>query len=203
MDRLWTPWRYQYITKAAGSSRTGVPIALDAYPHDNGCVFCNLIGAVRWATQHGTTQADAERAGNILFQGEHCYLCLNAFPYSSGHVLIVPYVHESSLASLAAPIATEMMHLAQRVETALRLAYCPDGINMGLNLGEAAGAGVAAHLHLHILPRWSGDANFMTVVGETRVIPEALETTWERLRQVLDLPAPDSATADISNDLSS
>src|SRR6202020_2293355 len=125
---------------------------------------------------------DVDRAANIVLRAEHNFIVLNAFPYSSGHVMIVPYAHQESLAGLERSTALEIMTLAQRTEAVLRQVYTPHGINMGLNLGKAAGAGVAGHLHMHALPRWLGDANFMTVIGETRVLPEALETTWQRLR---------------------
>ena len=190
MDRLWTPWRYAYISDKKPGARRGVPEELEGYPEDHASVFLNLIGAVRWgASSGGFAQATAERAGGVLLQGEHNFVCLNAYPYTSGHIMVVPYVQLDSLAKLPAVAATEMMELAQRMETALRTVYRPDGINLGMNLGEAAGAGVAEHLHLHVLPRWVGDANFMTTTAETRVLPELLGTTWERLRQALDLPS--------------
>jgi ATP adenylyltransferase len=189
MDRLWTPWRYNYITGAekeqAGAGwRKGVPKALEGWPGDDtGCVFCNLIRAVEWGLGEGIPSA--EEAGLVVARLETCYVCLNRFPYSSGHVLAVPYEHLDSLAKLPAAAAEELVRAAQRVETALRAVYRPDGINLGMNLGEAAGAGVAEHLHLHLLPRWFGDTNFMTVAAETRVLPETLETTWGRLRGAL------------------
>lgn len=191
MDRLWTPWRYNYISSggAAGEAedaRKGVPSALRAWPgEDRQCVFCNLIGAVDWTIESGMVVEDAERAGLVVARGETGFVCLNAFPYSSGHVLLVPYRHMDSLAKLPIAEAEEMMRMAQRVETALRAVYHPDGINLGMNLGQAAGAGVAGHLHLHVLPRWFGDVNFMTATAETRILPEALEVTWERLRKEL------------------
>jgi ATP adenylyltransferase len=190
MDRLWTPWRYSYITGANPAARQGVPAALSAWPGpepgaDPACVFCNLIAAVRWGIEHGPGEEASEQAGYILARLETCFLCLNAFPYSSGHVLIVPYRHEASLARLSGAEAAEIMHAAQRVEMALRETYRPDGINLGMNLGEAAGAGVASHLHLHAVPRWFGDTNFMTVAAETRILPETLEMTWSRLRAAL------------------
>lgn len=189
MDRLWTPWRYAYISGKRAGSRPGVPEELDAYPGDADSVFLNLIGSVRWAIAEGGFAAPvAEKAGLVLLQAEHNFICLNRYPYTSGHVMVVPYERFESLAALPAATAMEMMALAQRMETAIRAAYRPDGLNMGLNLGEAAGAGVAEHLHLHILPRWFGDSNFMATTAETRVLPESLETTWTRLRKVLDQP---------------
>lgn len=189
MDRLWTPWRYAYISDKKPGARRGVPEGLEGYPEDHASVFLNLIGSVRWAsTAGGFSLASAERAGGVLLQAEHNFVCLNAYPYTSGHVMVVPYLELDSLAKLPADAAAEMMSLAQRMETALRAVYQPDGINLGMNLGEAAGAGVAEHLHLHVLPRWIGDANFMTTTAETRVLPEMLVTTWERLRSALDMP---------------
>ena len=192
MDRLWTPWRYAYTTGQKTSARKGVPAELDDYPDDHDSVFLNLIGAVQWAAQTGRLQqVAAERAGHVVLQAQWNFICLNAFPYTSGHVMVVPYERVASLAELPAEAAGEMMTLAQRMETALREVYRPQGINLGMNLGQAAGAGVADHLHLHILPRWLGDTNFMTVVSEARILPEALEETWARLRTALGEPVAD------------
>ena len=183
MDHLWTPWRYAYVTNEdLRDARPGVPAALAAWPGDHQCVFCNLIAAADYAVEHGMSAEDADRAANIVLRGKTCYVCLNAYPYSSGHVMVVPYVHEGSLEALAPEIAAEMMALTQRSAAAQERAYAPDGFNVGLNVGKAAGAGVAGHLHMHVLPRWVGDTNFMTVTGETRVLPELLEQTWRRLR---------------------
>ena len=182
MDYLWTPWRYSYLVDDDPGSRKGIPEGLAAWPGDCDCVFCNLLGATRYAVEHGMAQAEADRAARIVLRGEHSFIVLNAYPYSSGHVMIVPYVHQDTLAALEKETALEMMALAQRTDEVLRQVYSPDGVNMGLNLGKAAGAGVAGHLHMHALPRWMGDSNFMTVIGETRVLPETLEQTWERLR---------------------
>ncbi len=183
MDYLWTPWRYPYLVDADPEGRKGVPKALAAWTGDCHCVFCNLIAATRFAVEHGGSAVDADRAANIVWRGEHSFIVLNAFPYSSGHVMIVPYAHQETLAGLDPAVAAEIMTLAQRTDAVLRQVYTPDGINMGLNLGKAAGAGVAGHLHMHVLPRWLGDSNFMTVIAETRVLPETLETTWQRLRE--------------------
>jgi ATP adenylyltransferase len=184
MDRLWTPWRYSYVSHAEPSARKGVPAALDAWPveEDRHCVFCNLIAATDFAVRNGMAPEIADQAALIVHRAEHCFICLNAFPYATGHVLILPYQHLDSLTKLSAAAAEELMRLAQTTETVLRDAYRPDGLNFGLNLGEAAGAGVAGHFHLHALPRWSGDTNFMTVTSETRVLPEMLEITWKKLR---------------------
>ncbi len=186
MDRLWTPWRYNYISGEGGTGRKGVPKELEAWPgEDTGCVFCNLHLSVEWAAATEIGREAADKAGHIVARSPTCYVALNAFPYSSGHVLIVPYLHTDSLAKLPVAQAEEMMRVAQAAETALRSVYRPDGINLGVNLGEAAGAGVAGHVHMHMLPRWFGDTNFMTVTAETRVLPETLETTWQRLRDAM------------------
>jgi ATP adenylyltransferase len=185
MDRLWTPWRYNYISGAKAQRRKGVPEELDAWPgEDRECVFCNLIESVRWGAKTLGMEA-AEKAGHVVRQFESCFVCLNAFPYSSGHLLIVPYRHTDSLVTLPVGEAEEMMRVTQKVEAALREVYRPDGINLGMNLGEAAGAGVAGHLHMHGLPRWFGDTNFMTVTAETRVLPEMLDVSWARVRAAL------------------
>ena len=183
MDHLWTPWRYAYVTEGDRKKRAGVPEELSAWPGDTGCVFCNIIAASDYAIEYGMAPADAERAVGIVLRAERNYICLNRFPYTSGHIMVVPYEHQPSLAALPPETAHEMMDLAQRSERALTDVYRPDGLNFGLNLGKSAGAGVAGHVHLHALPRWTGDTNFMTVVGETRVLPEDLAVTWERLRQ--------------------
>lgn len=186
MDRLWTPWRYSYITggeKAAGKS--GVPPSLSAWPGDLGCVFCNMIGSVDYAVSQGTPAGDAEAAAGILERGPEAFLVLNAYPYNNGHVMAVPYQHQSSLAALPWSAAVELLALSRRAERALRSVYRPDGLNLGMNLGESAGAGVAEHLHLHAVPRWSGDTNYMTVLGETRILPEMLADSWGRLRAAL------------------
>jgi ATP adenylyltransferase len=158
MDYLWTPWRYSYLTTADTSSNGA------------GCVFCELL------------RAGDDQKSLIVHRGEFNFVILNAFPYTSGHSMIVPYEHLDRLHRLPAAAAAEMMSLAQHLERALIDLYRPDGVNVGMNVGKAAGAGIAGHIHLHCLPRWVADANFMTVIGETRVLPELLETTYERLK---------------------
>jgi ATP adenylyltransferase len=158
MDYIWTPWRYAYIA------------GIDKAP---GCIFCDLPKA-----------GDDAKAG-IVHRGRHCYVILNTYPYTSGHVMIVPFAHLDELRKLPPEAAHEMMDLGQRLEGILRRLYTPDGINLGMNIGKAAGAGVAAHIHLHALPRWVADASFMTVVGETRVLPESLETTYQRIKAAI------------------
>ena len=155
MDFLFTPWRYAYVTGAEKAPE---------------CLFC-------WAA----SQKNDEKA-LVVHRAQHCFIMLNAFPYTSGHVMVVPYQHTDQLQDLPAPAAHELVELTQKMEGVLRQLYRPDGLNLGMNLGKAAGAGVAGHIHMHVLPRWVADSNFMTVVGETRVLPEALETTYQRIR---------------------
>jgi ATP adenylyltransferase len=137
------------------------------------CIFCDAVAR----------KDDAETL--LVYRGAQSFIILNRYPYTSGHVMIVPYAHVSDLGSCDPAALSEMMRLAQRVETAFRTNYKPDGMNLGMNLGRAAGAGVAGHVHLHVLPRWFGDSNFMTVTGETRVHPEELATTYQRMRAAL------------------
>lgn len=158
MDYLWTPWRYQYMERARSG---GGPE----------CIFCDALAR----------NDDAETL--IVHRAAKTFVILNRFPYTSGHLMIVPYAHVAELSAIAPEAAAEMIALAQRVETIFRTVYTPDGMNIGMNLGRAAGAGVTGHVHLHALPRWFGDSNFMTVTGETRVHPEELKTTYQRLRQ--------------------
>jgi ATP adenylyltransferase len=160
MDYIWTPWRYQYMKEAASGNQPE-------------CIFCDAVAR----------KNDAETL--IVHRAQKTFVILNRFPYTSGHVMIVPYAHVAELNLCEVGTLDEMMRLTQRVETALRANYQPDGMNLGMNLGRAAGAGVVGHLHLHVLPRWIGDSNFMTVTGETRVHPEDLQTTYERLSKAL------------------
>ena len=183
MDHLWSPWRYAYITSADKSVRAGIPEALAAWPGDHGCVFCNLIASVDYAIANGMDREKAEAAGGVVMRGKHCFVCLNAYPYTSGHVMVMPYAHLDRIAKMPEETAHELIDLAQQTERALEEQYHPHGFNFGLNLGQAAGAGVAGHLHMHAMPRWVGDTNFMTTVSETRVLPEDLETTWKRMRE--------------------
>lgn len=184
MDYLWTPWRYAYVSGTDHEQgRRGVPEALTQWPGDMHCVFCNLVASADYAIEQGMPAEEADCAAHIVLRAEHCFLCLNAYPYSSGHLMILPYEHQHSLAALESEAASEMMTLARQTERVLQQVYQPQGINLGMNLGKAAGAGVAEHLHLHMLPRWLGDTNFMTVVGEARVLPETLDITWERLHK--------------------
>ena len=136
----------------------------------------------RLASSATLLRAGDDEKSLIVYRGEHNFIILNAFPYTSGHSMIVPYEHLNRLHKLPQPAATEMMALSQRLEMALIELYRPDGVNVGMNIGKAAGAGIAEHIHMHVLPRWVADANFMTVIGETRVLPESLETTYQRLK---------------------
>ena len=186
MDVFWTPWRYAYITTADGATRPGVPEHLSAWPGNHHCVFCNLIASIDYAIANGMSAEEAERTGGLVLRGKHCFVCLNAFPYTSGHVMVMPYAHLDRLAALPADTAHELIDLTQRTEQSLDRLYHPDGFNFGLNVGKAGGAGVAGHLHLHALPRWAGDTNFMTTVAETRLLPEDLETTRRRMRAAFE-----------------
>ncbi len=160
MDYLWTPWRYAYISGAEKSE---------------GCIFCELPKL-------------EDHKALIVYRGQYCFVILNSFPYTSGHVMIVPFAHLDQIQLLPKEAAHEMMDLSQKMEGVLRKLYNPDGINLGMNIGKAAGAGVAGHVHMHVLPRWVADANFMSVVGETRVLPESLESTYQRIKSALGNP---------------
>jgi ATP adenylyltransferase len=155
MDYLWTPWRYRFVAQAGEAAE---------------CIFCAA----------GRPQAD-DREMLVVHRGAHNFIILNRFPYTTGHVMVVPFRHVATLEDLDSEALAEMIHLARGTEKHLRHVYHPDGVNLGMNIGKSAGAGIAGHIHLHVLPRWYGDANFMTVIGETRVMPEELEITWERL----------------------
>jgi ATP adenylyltransferase len=122
----------------------------------------------------------------IVHRGQHCYVILNAYPYTPGHVMIVPYAHLDELQKLPTEEANEMMALSQQMESLLRELYHPDGINLGMNIGKAAGAGIAGHIHMHVLPRWVADANFLSVIGETRILPETLDVTWKRMKAAME-----------------
>ena len=157
MDRLWSPWRLPYVTGSGKSS---------------GCVFCDAL--------HG------EQAALIVYRGATCYVILNLYPYNNGHLMVVPNRHIASLAAATTEELCELIELTRRAELALGEAYSPHGLNMGINLGKPAGAGVLDHVHMHIVPRWNGDTNFMTIVGGTRVLPEELPQTAEKLKPIFD-----------------
>lgn len=161
MDTLWSPWRYEYI--AAG----GV-----AEPESQDCIFCKL-----------RDDPAKDEANFVVHRASHSFVVLNIYPYISGHLLVVPNEHVGQLDAATKETTDELMDLTKRCQTALRDAYEPAGFNIGMNLGRSAGAGIVDHIHIHILPRWIGDTNFMPTIGNTRVIPEDLSTTYEKLRK--------------------
>lgn len=154
MDRLWSPWRYQYVSKAS--------------PAD-ACIFCRMSSEA------------ADEQNLVLHRAERNLIVLNRFPYTSGHLMVAPYEHVATLEEAADETVREMMSLTRWAQRCVGAAYRPHGYNLGMNLGESAGAGVAGHIHMHLLPRWRGDVNFMTAVGETRVLPEDLAATYRKL----------------------
>jgi ATP adenylyltransferase len=156
LDHLWSPWRLAYITGGASPG---------------GCVFCAAL-------------TDPEAARLIVHRGATCFVILNLFPYNNGHLMVIPNRHIATLASATDAELCEMMALTRHAEVALTEAYAPQGMNMGINLGKPAGAGILDHVHMHVVPRWNGDTNFMTVVGQTRVLPEELPATADKLRPI-------------------
>ena len=158
MDRIWAPWRLSYVTAAPASTAD--------------CIFCDVC-----------INRDADL---LLLRGTLCFVVLNLYPYNNGHLMVVPNRHLSSLGALTPDEQVELMQLARLSEMALGEAYSPHGINVGINLGKAAGAGIENHLHIHLVPRWAGDTSFMTAVGNTRVLPEDLATTVARLRPIFE-----------------
>jgi ATP adenylyltransferase len=163
MEHIWSPWRYKYISSAEA---------------EIGCVFCKA------------QQIGADQDNFIVHRGQKNFVILNLYPYTSGHLMIVPFEHVAWLSETDLATTAEMMELAKRAQIAIQAEYNAEGFNVGMNLGRSAGAGVADHLHLHVVPRWTGDANFVSVVGETRVLPEDLRTTYEKLRERFDAPQP-------------
>ncbi len=156
MDYLWSPWRYPYVSQAGKNPS---------------CIFCEAL-------KRGNDQQVL-----IVFRGQHNFILLNRYPYTTGHSMIAPYDHLGQLDQAAPETLNEMIHLCQRLQRALAAEYQPEGYNLGMNLGKIAGAGVADHLHMHVLPRWAGDTSFMTTVGETRLEPEDLAITYKKLRK--------------------
>jgi ATP adenylyltransferase len=156
MNRIWSPWRMKYIEKNE---------------KEDGCVFCNA-------------QARDDSAANLIaFRGKRAFVILNLYPYTSGHLMVVPFEHLATLEELNPATRAEMMELTSQCMVVLQKNYQPQGFNMGANIGKAAGAGVPGHVHIHIVPRWGGDTNFMTTLGEARVLPELLEDTYKRIRE--------------------
>jgi ATP adenylyltransferase len=156
MKHIWSPWRMKYI---------------ENNEKEEGCVFCNAH-----AKKDDTAKLIAHR-------GQRAFVILNLYPYTSGHLMVVPFEHVPALEDLQPATRAEMMELTSQCTTVLRKIYHPQAFNIGINIGEAAGAGVPGHVHVHIVPRWGADTNFMTVLGETRVLPESLEDTYKRVRE--------------------
>ncbi len=163
MERLWSPWRLAYVT---GTSKDPA-----------GCIFCDASAP----GQPGDGRADL-----VLVDGRECFVILNLYPYNNGHLMVVPRRHIGSLAAASPSELTEMMAFTRDAELALNEAYEPQGINVGINLGRPAGAGILDHVHIHLVPRWTGDTNFMSVIGNTRVLPEAMSETARRLRPIFE-----------------
>jgi ATP adenylyltransferase len=161
VERLWSPWRHAYIA-ASGADMSRA----------DSCIFCDAA-----------RDPANDEENFVLHRGGHTFVILNLYPYISGHLMIAPYAHVGELDATPKEATDEMMDLTKRSQRALRKVYGPDGFNLGMNLGRAAGAGIADHIHMHLMPRWSGDTNFMTSVAETRVLPEDLPTTYHKLRE--------------------
>jgi ATP adenylyltransferase len=156
-ERLWAPWRLEYIKG----------------PREDECIFCRAL------------ESDDDAAHYVIHRGERAFVMLNAYPYTNGHVMVAPNEHVDSIERLDAEVLTEMMTLTQRSMAAIREAYGPDGFNLGVNQGKVAGAGVEDHVHLHVVPRWAGDTNFMPVTGGVRVLPQSLEDSYQALAPLL------------------
>ncbi len=182
METLWAPWRMTYIAGDSGAPASPTPPVADAPPAPEptpppttGCIFCDKVAE----------GAGADALNLILWRGAHTFALLNLYPYNPAHLMIVPYRHLADVTLLRADELAELMAALQRMVRVLTAVYAPQGYNVGMNLGLVAGAGIADHVHLHLVPRWNGDTNFMPVVGQTKVLPEALEVTWARLRDGL------------------
>jgi ATP adenylyltransferase len=161
LEQLWAGWRHEYVSAAGAAEKAGT---------DQDCVFCRIVAS-------GEPSAD----NGVVWRGELSLAVLNAYPYAGGHLLVVPVRHVSGLAELTPAESGDLWETTRTAATALGTAYDPDGLNIGANLGRAAGAGIPRHLHLHVLPRWSGDTNFMTAVAGVRVIPESLPQSWRSI----------------------
>src|SRR4051812_35987447 len=160
MDHLWSPWRYRYVSESGPSDE---------------CIFC------------AKASASNDEENFILYRGKYNFVLLNIFPYAAGHLMIAPYRHLASLEEADPPTVTELAEITRRAEMNLRKVYNAPGYNIGMNIGASAGAGIAGHIHMHALPRWQGDANFMATVAETRVLPEDLRTTYGKLRAAFEV----------------
>jgi ATP adenylyltransferase len=165
LENLWAGWRHAYIQEATERERSG-QLSTDA----TSCVFCRLA-------ESGPPSLD----NLVVWRGNWTFVVLNAYPYASGHVLVLPLRHVGALSDLTEQESAELWSATQEAVAAIEDAYGPDGLNMGANLGRAAGAGIPSHVHIHVLPRWSGDTNFMTTVAGTRVMPEPLQVAWQKL----------------------
>jgi ATP adenylyltransferase len=163
LDQLWAGWRHEYVAAAGEAERTG---------EDVDCVFCRIVAA-----------GDPSEDNGIVWRGAQTLAVLNAYPYASGHLLVTPLRHVSALGELTEPESADLWETTRTAAAALESAYQPDGLNVGANLGRAAGAGIPQHLHLHVLPRWSGDTNFMTAVAGVRVLPESLPRSWRLVHE--------------------
>lgn len=161
LEQLWAGWRHEYVAAATDAERSGT---------DGGCVFCRLAESGPPGPENG-----------VVHRGERCYVVLNAYPYASGHLLVVPLRHLEEMDALSPEESVELWELTRDAVSVLSSAYGPEGMNLGANLGRAAGAGIPRHLHLHVVPRWAGDTNFMTAVAGVRVLPESLEVAWEKI----------------------
>lgn len=163
LDRLWAGWRGEYVSKASAS---------EGNYNDDSCVFCRILDS-----------GEPDDKTYVLHRGDRVFAILNAFPYTSGHLVVMPFRHVGDLEDLDKAEAEELWPTVTDAVASMKAAYKPDGVNVGINLGRAAGAGVPGHLHVHVIPRWNGDASFMTSAAEARVMPEALPTTWEKLTE--------------------
>ena len=162
MDHLWSPWRYRYLSHPRSRE---------------GCIFCEMAAESN------------DRENLIVYRGAHNFVVLNRYPYTSGHLMVVPFAHAAQLNEIDPQVATELIGITRMAESCIRNIYRPHGLNLGMNIGESAGAGIAGHIHMHVLPRWSGDSNFMTTIAETRVLPEELDVTWARLHEAFSAAA--------------
>lgn len=187
-DRLWAGWRASYVSSSgalAGAvlldgapgcdNATVTPVTSEVTAGDRPCVFCAIASS---------SAPDSQR--HVVWSSETIIALLNAYPYASGHMLVMPRRHVAELEDLTREDAAGLWGVVQDAVAAVKSAYRPDGLNLGVNLGRAAGAGIPAHLHVHVVPRWSGDTNFMTATAETRVLPEALSVSWQRIRSAWD-----------------